>query len=493
MPKRKAPIDVATGSQPAKRQRAIDDFGSVGKPTGIKLTAKKQASITSRNDAPVRSTAQRASAQTGANKRRRDSSGDEAQEPRDRSPTSTSKARKLCEKKRDVAEFRPSTPTMKCANNPILQVDTPTKDTRGLFESLTFASSPARARTFVETPPTSPCSPYSASAEHALPQQVQDMIDLTAAFLTALSIHYVHHGVAAPVDVRILSPSVARIWGVRKVSTEDYRRIFGILQRASEDAPGLGLVVPFNLSDYGNGKICLERRIPALRDGAVVVDLEEKKLTKLFSDYVTKTWRSQGVLAEETSIFLSQLPLASITPCASLSKLSPMLAKGQQRLDDFKSIAASKTASAQTKHQTPSTQSSSSKSVASRGLDLLSRIQAKQALAATRPGGPSKQELERKAALHRAEEVISVLGLTVPGAMGRKALGLGQVVLQLQNSLRNPIAKDEVERVLRLLDGEVCPGYVRLVNAVGVTGVVIDGSRRVSGTVLRERIKGLLG
>ncbi|MBE7180846.1 MAG: hypothetical protein INR71_06495, partial [Terriglobus roseus] len=155
----------------------------------------------------------------------------------------------------------------RCVETQQTPVDTPTLAISQRLAGLELAraSSTAETRraarstaspTHVEdTPPTSPC--LSSDVEHdakGLPEELEDFRSLNTAFLAALSLHYAHHGTASPMDVRQLTPSMTRMWGKRKVTPADIKRCLVVFERAGTG----GTTSPFQLFDYGGGRVCIE-------------------------------------------------------------------------------------------------------------------------------------------------------------------------------------------------------------------------------------------
>ena len=137
-----------------------------------------------------------------------------------------------------------------------------------------------------------------------------------------------------------------------------------------------------------------------------------------------------------------------------------------------------------------------------RNQSLLDRILAKQQWLAALPQAPSKAERERRAALHRAEEVVGMLTLLA----GRdRASGFGErqanvsprmsfplqvLVKSVQGSIRSPMASEEVLKCLEVLEEEVGPaGFVRIVRTSGVCAVVVCPRLRPAMSELRERVE----
>ena len=396
-------------------------------------------------------------------------------------------------------------------------IETPTKGTRSSLESFSLESSPSStqsaspAQSRPATPPTSPSCPrspiFSRTACDHLPDEIQDLIDLHASFLTALSLHYAHYGSLTPVDLRVLYPSVARAWRRRAVSIEDVQRILAIAQQGL--SPEVGFLCLF---DYGHGKICLE----AIECGSQEF---HKRLanTEMFNDTFRENLEKQWISYTASDLssqlgktFPSTLPLLPIRTCMSLSKLTPLLAKGQRRLEDFKASAIR----AQKSHTFSSPSSKQDKSsprpklAASRSDGLLSRIRAKEMVQSTLPPPPSAAMLERKSSLRRVEEVVPVLELLTSGTIkgiqqNKKPLVYPQLQMQtqsftmptlvqhLQMSLRNQISKDDAIRCIRLV-AEIVPEWVCIRQIGKCIGVTIRRGGAIARDELDKRVQHMI-
>ncbi|KAF2091400.1 hypothetical protein K490DRAFT_13179, partial [Saccharata proteae CBS 121410] len=320
------------------------------------------------------------------------------------------------------------------------------------------------------------------------PAEVQDLVTLHASFLTALSLHYAHNGTASPVDVRMLTPSVAKLWGKRKVTVEDVRRCLGVMQQSNSRLAAATQSRTLHLSDYGNGKVCIEIQSAKRKRGSIAPHIDESGLNSLFTTELFQRWqeyRTEDTPNPKTASstpFISQLPLAEITVCASLKKVAPLLAKGQRRLEDLKSGAGKSSTSTTPASTTTATPSSTpppkpAESATSRSTSLLDRILAKQTLAASLPAAPTKAEQDRLSALHRAEDILSLINMMAASkgnGLARASFTLAQVVQSARESARSPVEKEDVARCVRLLAEEVVPGYVSLVQTGGLTAVVVN-------------------
>ncbi|KAF1999771.1 hypothetical protein P154DRAFT_436321 [Amniculicola lignicola CBS 123094] len=355
-----------------------------------------------------------------------------------------------------------------------------------------------------------------------LPTELVNLLALHSSFLTALSLHYAHNGTSSPVDLRELLPSVASVWQKRKVTLDDIRLCVGVLSSGP-----LANQNPFYLSDYTRGKICIE--IHDAHKMAAMGALNEEALQAMFMqslDHLWKTWsamqgpkqrltarpiampkrrgRPRKVDTTQASIqpfmddttmskFLSQLPHAEVTVCESVAAIAPLQEKGRKRLREFKDSVQhgrqqKKVRESTGKENDPVSLNANAQPVQAKMTDftqvrktnLLDRILAKQALAAAAPAAPSSAELQRLAALQRAEEVLGVLSLIAASKPGvRVSFTMSALVQSLQGSIRTPLSREEVQRCVEVLASEVAPGYLSVVKMGGMNSVVINRGMRV--------------
>lgn len=363
----------------------------------------------------------------------------------------------------------------------------------------------------------------------ALPTELVNLLNLHTSFLTALSLHYAHNGTATPVDLRDLTNSVSSIWRHRKVTYDDIRLCVGVLGCGPASKNN-----PFYLSDYGRGKICLEI-YEEHKMGAGVASINEEALKAMFMESLDHLWRQYHAVvqngiarpiatprkrgrprkmdtkqtsiqpfAEEGSIakFIAQLPHAEITTCASLAAIAPLQEKGRKRLREFKESVQQGRAQKKAREttgkenepilaQSQPVQARMTDFTSVRKTNLLDRILAKQAAAASGPKPPSPAELQRRAALQRAEEVIGVLTLlcSTKGPGMRVSFSMAALLQSLQNSIRTPISKEEALKCVEVLASEVAPGYVSVVKMGAISSVVVNqGMRPVD---VRSRVAAL--
>lgn len=394
-------------------------------------------------------------------------------------------------------------------------------------------SSCSESASISSTPPSSPASEKVSSTPDRetatkLPDELHDLINLCSSFLTALSLHYAHHGSLSPADVRILRPGIERAWGKRRVSNDDVRRILAIAQNLSASGHGgklRGYKGTFSLSDYGLGKICVEIEEDPKNQGVRRCPINEEVLNSEFVANLEAQWSQYASKCDTPSApsFIALLPLFPITTCASISKIAPLLSKGQRRLEDLKAGAIKAQLSSRL---VPSACTSSETKLAAkiaptkRSDSLLSRIRAKQLHQSMLAPPPSKTTILRKSALQRLEEVAPVLEILTSSASrstysrslnttthtirisslvdmteqhGTYSFTMPTLIQHLQMSLKNPISKEDAVSCVRLLATEVAPSWVKIKEVGKVVGVTVWRGGRMKKEELAGKIEELLG
>ncbi|KAH9822797.1 DNA replication factor Cdt1 C-terminal domain [Teratosphaeria destructans] len=488
---RKRKHAVAEEQQPSKQttngktQRNMKTFASVDKKDiDVEAAAKKIKVVHTREPTPPAVVLSKPTVAKSEKKRKRslDSVAEEADDEIEVAPKAHTRIFKHFAKKQDHSD----TPRSKRARSAVLPSpkETPSKRAAALFDNLKLDSSAipcalGKQQIVYDTPPEIADAGKPAH-DVPLPTEVQELCRMHAAFLTALSLYYAHNGSSSPVNVSALLPQITKVWKKRAVAVEDLRRLLAISHQGHDG---------FLLMDYGRAGIRLSRVQPrgrAIKRAASYVD--EDSLNVRFEDALQQRWRDWdgGSSAAE---FVKQLPLSAIALNDTAEKAAPMFARGQQRLADLKaSQAAARAEASQSSTPAPSASLRTIQAAQNRSTSLLDRILAKQASTASMPAGPTKQQLERKAALHRVEEIARVLEM-LTGGKTRCSLSMGAMVQQLQQSLRNPISREEVERCLGLMASEITPGFVSIIVSVAVKGVVVNRALKVDLITLRERVE----
>ena len=407
-----------------------------------------------------------------------------------------------------------STPNRKALGEDV--AETPTKGARSILESFSIQSSPPLTRSSspvqpqLSSTPTSPSSTRSpspiSSKDEELPEALQDLIRLHSSFLSALSLHYAHHGVFSPVDLRVLNISIERIWRKRRVGNDDIQKILGLalVRGASRQTPQGAC--PLFLLDYGNGRIYVEIAEDLSSKGVQKRPFDEESCQKEFGIILERRWNHyvlKNPVSNSPEEFLGNLPLLPMRPCGSLSKLTPLLANGQRRLEDLKNSAIQAQKSSSFSDSGPSAKGASStgpRRAGSRSESLLSRIRAKELVQSSLPPPPTAAALAKKSALRRIEDIAPVFEMLSSGSSGgsrkaeygvskpqqqmqSKSFTMPTIVQNLQMSLRNPISKEDAMRSVKLLS-ELCPEWIGL----RVFGKCVSITVRKSEAVGKEEI-----
>lgn len=346
----------------------------------------------------------------------------------------------------------------------------------------------------------------STSIEDGLPTPLEELIQLYQAFLRALTLHYAHNSGFSPVDTRVLIPSITRCWRKRKPTLRDLRQIMAI-----SDATGSpfsrtkksGKLLNLELVDYGQSKICIDRIVTSEEDNTQGPRLPIKELQKTFKTNLAQLWTEWSDKAD-VNLFIASLPLHPIRPSPSLKKMAPVLAKGQQRLTNFRT----KLASAMKEPSTPDDENMGSlRPVKSRGQSLLERIKLKELSNNATATASTTARAERRMALNRLDEIIATLDmlstptkstsisqksaskpsqpneLLLPSTRAKTSFSLAQLSQTIRQSLASPISREEVAACLDLLAKEVAPEWVEIYRLGKMVGVVLrpEGRRGCDG------------
>ena len=135
--------------------------------------------------------------------------------------------------------------------------------------------------------------------------------------------------------------------------------------------------------------------------------------------------------------------------------------------------------------------STSSLTVNIRNLSLLERIRMKEFNQANEAPRLSKAELGRLAAFQRSEELLGILDLLAAskGSGQRVSFPLPVLVRSVQNSLRSPMSKDEIENCLQVLEKEVAPWYISMAKFGTIVGVIVNRGFRPTKEDVQARLE----
>lgn len=356
-----------------------------------------------------------------------------------------------------------------------------TEGARGLLDKLLISSAPTKSRSGLN--PSSPGLPrtpkIALSSYLELPGELIDLINLTSAFLTAFSIHCAHNGTHCPADQKAICEETTRIWRKRCVTIIDLQRILGLINRnIDSQLQGRQRLSRLSISDYGQGKICIEISEVNGNSGKVARPVNPDLLNSIFTHALNTEWgKSESV---DTQSFVDNLPLEPVSRCIFSSGLSPLLVKGQRRLESIRGRAKIKMKS-ETQSQ-PACESDGKKTT------LLERLRAKQLH--TKDPIPSKSSLMRKASLGRTEEVSAVLTMiSTSSSIGQQRVSftLPTILERLKDSLN--LSRAEGEFCMRLLATEIAPEWIRIVCMKKTDALVVYRSARPDDIEIKERIK----
>lgn len=237
---------------------------------------------------------------------------------------------------------------------------------------------------------------------------------------------------------------------------------------------------PFVLCDYGRGKLCIE-----LTPEASSTHLDGDRLNKMFESNLRSLWSRRK--DSDIHSFLSTLPRATMTTRASAV---PLLTKGRNALDELKSDLAKRQAEKEARAQAlPVLNADGTK------MSLLDRIKHKELVLSQCAAPPSPAELQRRAALQRAEDVAGVVGmLAMATAEGRARISftMPALLVKLKDSLRTPVSQEDGACCVRLLAAEIAPEWLRIVTIGGKENVVIQCAMQPSKPVVGQRVAALL-
>jgi len=218
------------------------------------------------------------------------------------------------------------------------------------------------------------------------------------------------------------------------------------------------------------------------KSGNMARPVNEDLMNDIFVHGLREEWSRRCPVDVEVKEFISNLPMEPVTVCSSLAKISPLLAKGQRRLEDMKVGIAQQQSSVEAKKTTGASGAKPT---------LLERLRAKQLHQSTLPPPPSKQALARKATLQRLEEVIAVLAiLSTSSSVGqsRVSFTMPTILSKLKDSSRRALSMDEGECCVRILASEIAPEWVRLIKLGKVEAVVVMREQKPSDLDIRKRI-----
>ena len=334
---------------------------------------------------------------------------------------------------------------------------------------------------------------------------LNDFLHLHSSFLKTLALQFAHNngGGLIPADVGQMLGSIERIWKKRKVSIKDLRRIvwvWDLEKNKGSSSSSLFRIVNY----YGLGEMCLEIQLDGQGRRKNGLGIDEDGLQRRF-ERILDDCRYQ----EEESLGLAPVHQCLATP--------PLLSlrRGQQRLQDLRNGVIKVKMDAhknldddddddKADAQTNKTQSDNAGTTAmDRRKHLFERIKNKQLHQSTLLPPPSKETLLRRAAAERAEDVARILASLRPittdsimtptaaaGPMQRKSYRIDTIVEHVQNSMRTPVSRQEIEACLDVL-ADVAGEWISIIVVKEVRNVVLKSFAHVSSRDIGERVRQL--
>jgi len=259
----------------------------------------------------------------------------------------------------------------------------------------------------------------------------------------------------------------------------------GVLNANNEEENRDSRLSHLSLSDYGHGKICIEIDTYQEKAGRLARPVNEDLLNEIFVSGLRNTWDARWEVDMKPKEFIESLPLEPITICSSVTKMTPLLAKGQRRLENLR-------AGIRVKKEAAKEKALEQKNGSGTKPTLLERLRAKQLHQSTLTPPPSKAELDRKQALQRIDEVVAVLTiLSTSSSVGQQRISftIPTVLGKLKDSFRTPISKGEGETCVRLLASEIAPEWVKIAKMGKVEAIVVNRDERPREQDIKERVK----
>jgi hypothetical protein len=305
-------------------------------------------------------------------------------------------------------------------------------------------------------------------------------------------------------------PSIEKIWKKRKVVTKDVQRIVQVWDDAydgnkdneetDKKTDSIHSNLRFRLANYGLGKVCIER-LDVSGSGSQGM-FDENLFQERFVQILERKWQEQIDGQKdtekkdeiETSFQTDKLPLAPIQAC--LTRFNTFR-KGQQRLQDLKGgVIKVKTAMMKAASITPGDSESGTAVVArdptaDRRKGLFERIKNKELLQSKLGPAPTKEQLLRRSAAQRAEDVARVLALLRPSytmtannsalVVQKKPFSWQSLIQIIRDSLRNPIPAEEIAACLDFLaQKDVAGDWIDVVTIGSLKSVVLMSARDIS-------------
>lgn len=350
------------------------------------------------------------------------------------------------------------------------------------------------------TPPAS-----SPEPEHeTLPDTLEELTTLHKSFTQALGVHYAHNGTRNAVSLSALMPAMTRLWKRRAVSVTDLERVLAIWEITAHSAKEVEHKKgPFRLISSGIGSNQQTKIEYAWTN--VFGTFIENELHQKYEEAIERLWQSAQANPDAFTYVYEPLITFPRLTC----QIGTQTQARQQKITSIRGTILSK--SSKTKEQPSQSEPDFSKlqitdpsdpkptpashedKLKSRTLSLFDRLRAKQ-LANSSSSPQDSASLLRRRALHRIPDLIDTLRLKqsqklnklfrsdLPGSsreIGARQMkvsfSLEQLVQEIRDSGRVPIAAEEIKECIGILGREVPDTWCSVYFGDGLKCVTLQG------------------
>lgn len=345
-----------------------------------------------------------------------------------------------------------------------------------------------------------PTPPTSSDEREILPETLSELIALHKAFVQALGVHYAHNGTSSTVPLCAILPAITRLWKRREACVQDVQRMLALWEDTS-NASGKELdhtKGPFRLISAGFGTT---QQINLERTASESSHFDQKQLhndyERLANTLYTKAQSARDCYSFIFETLLHFPKLRCVVGRCTQAAQTKVDAIRQQILgnspitDNNESVFSKLNISDSS--EAPKAQRLDER-LKSRTLGLFDRLKAKQLANSASAAAPTSAELVRRRALHRIPDIIDVLRLKQSQKLNnlfrsdlhgsssatrttktKVSFSLEQLVQEIRDSGRVPIAPEEIRECLQILGREVPDTWCSVYAGSGLKCVTLQG------------------
>lgn len=346
-----------------------------------------------------------------------------------------------------------------------------------------------------------PTPPSSSDELDILPDTLLELIAIHKTFTQALGLHYAHNGTSSTVSLSLLLPAITRLWKRRTVCLQDIQRMLALWE-STLSTSGRELdhnKGPFKLVSVGSGtneQVNLERTTNLTISGFDQNELQsryERLVDVLYEQ--AQSDRNSYSFVFETLLHFPKLRCTTGTCTRAAQTKFDTIRK--QILGRPQKTSNSEPDLSKLNISDPCAQPKPLKledRLKCRTLGLFDRLKAKQLANSTSGAAPTSAELLRRRALHRMPDLIDVLRLkqsqklnhlfrsdlhgspsTTRATKTKVSFSLEQLVQEIRDSGRVPIAPEEIRECLQILGCEVPDTWCSVYSGTGINCVTLQG------------------